>query len=138
MIYAATQEIDAAFKAKGLKCRIVETQSTSAVEAGFNGDNTSASVKFISTDNDNDVAVRLFSFVKVPDNKRTAVLETLNSLQRQYRYVGFALDNDNEVVISYDFPIRTTNAGEVAVEMFMRVWDIADKAYPELMKAIWA
>lgn len=138
MIYAATQKIESTFKANNIRCRINETQSTSAVEAGFTGENTQMTVRFISTDNDNDVAARILSFVKVPANKRSAVLEAINGLHRRFRYASFSVDDDGDVVVAYDFPLRTSDPGDIAVEMFIRLVKIADQAYPELMKAIWS
>lgn len=139
MVYAATRKIEESFKSNNIKCRVNETQNTSAVEAGFSGENVKGLiVRFISTDNDNDVAVRVFEVAKAPENKRAAVLETINALQRRFRYASFTLDDDGDVNMAYDMPVRTGNVGDIAVEMFVRIVDIADKAYPELMKAIWA
>lgn len=138
MVYNASKEISRVFDDNSINHRINETANTSAVEAGFTGDNApNFIVRFISTDDDNDVAVRILSFVRVPDSKHTAVLEAINSLQRRFRYVNFTIDDDGEVNIGYDFPLRTENVGSVAVEMFIRMVKIADEAYPVFMKAIW-
>ena len=84
------------------------------------------------------MACRIFSFLKVPEAKRGAVLEAVNTLQRKYRYVTFTLDDDNEIHIGHDLPVRTVNVGDVCVEMFIRMAKIADEAYPIFMKAIWS
>lgn len=139
MVYNASKEISRVFDDNNINHRINETANTSSVEAGYTGDNApNFIVRFISTDDDNDVAVRILSFVRVPDSKHTAVLEAINSLQRRFRYVNFTIDDDGEVNIGYDFPLRTANVGDVAVEMFIRMVKIADEAYPLFMKAIWS
>ena len=139
MVYNASKLIQEAFEDNKIKCRINETKSTSAVEAGYSGSNVSGiTMRFISTDDDNDVACRIFSFLKVPESKRGAVLEAMNTLQRKYRYVTFTLDDDNEIHIGHDLPVRTVNVGDVCVEMFIRMAKIADDAYPIFMKAIWS
>ena len=129
MVYNATKLIKKAFDSNDINCRIRETESTSAVEAGFSGENApNFIVRFISTDDDNDVAIRILSFVKVPEKKRAAVLDAINSLQRRFRYVNYTID----------LPMRTQNVGDVCVEMFIRIVKIADDSYPVLMKAIWS
>lgn len=139
MVYNASKEIAKVFDDNGIKYRINETANTSAVEAGFSGKNApNILVRFISTDDDNDVAARILSLVKVTDEKRPAVLEAINSLQRRFRYVNFTIDDDGDVHVGYDMPVRTTNVGDIAVEMFVRMVKIADDAYPVLMKAIWS
>ncbi len=139
MVYKATKLVEKAFKENNIKCRISETENTSAVEAGFGGDNVSGIIlRFISTDDDNDVAVRIFELVRVPQNKRAAVFEAINSLQRKYRYCSFNVDDDGDMTVSYDMPLRTPDPGTVAVEMFVHVTHIVDEAYPVIMKALWS
>ena len=84
------------------------------------------------------MAIRILSFVRVPEDKRTAVLEAINSLQRRFRYVNYAIDDDGDLHIGYDLPLHTENVGEAAMEMFIRMVKIADDSYPVLMKAIWS
>lgn len=139
MVYNATKLIKKSFDSNDINCRIRETESTSAVEAGFSGENApNFIVRFISTDDDNDVAIRILSFVKVPEKKRAAVLDAINSLQRRFRYVNYTIDDDGDVNIGIDLPMRTQNVGDVCVEMFIRIVKIADDSYPVLMKAIWS
>lgn len=137
MIYRATTEIQSAFAAGGIKCRIVEGPKSSAVEAGYSCDQVTFIVKFISTDDKNDVAVRVFELVKAPSDRRAQVLEAVNELNDHYRFLTFSLDKDSRVDVRYDLTQSTENVGAVARELFIRFARIIEKAYPVLMKAIW-
>lgn len=141
MIYKATKAIDAAFKENGLKHKVNEQPSFSAVEAGFSGDNCTFTVHFVSQDDDCDVKVLTQDFAKFPGNKLTAGYEIINSLNKKYRYAKFVLDpSDGGVHAEYDFPVKLNipTVKEVAVEIALRFMKIIDDAYPEIMKAIWS
>lgn len=139
MIYKATKLIQAELEESNIKCTIEETPSSSYVRVGYNCDNVSSIVvRFISSDDDNDVAARIWTLAKATPAKRAAVLEAINELNAKYRYVFFYLDDDNEVNVGYDFPLRTTNVGAIAREILNRMVNIADEAYPILMKALWS
>lgn len=140
MIYQATKLIHQHLsQAEGLKAFIDETENTSAVWLQFGIKNGgSYRIRFISTDNDNDVAVRIFSLLSVEDDKRPQVLQALNTLNRRFRFVKFTLDDDGDVNVEYDFPVSAGNLAAASKELVVRIVSIVDKAYPELMKAMWA
>jgi len=139
MAFKATKAIAAAFDEAGLKYSIIEPGGSSAVKAVFGGDNyDSATVHYISSDDDNDVKVVILSFVKVPASKREKVIMVLNDMNNKYRYLKFVMSEDNDVRVEYDFPLKITNPGDVAVEILIRMMKILDDVYPELMKAIWS
>ena len=139
-IYRATREISNAFDKKDLKYKLNTTSNSSAVEAGYSGDNVSGvKMLFISRDDDNDVAVRAFNVVRgVSEAKRGEVLKLINSLHAKYRYVRFVLDEDGCIDVEYDFPVEGGNIGEASVEIFVRLAKIIDEAYPQFMKTMWA
>ena len=62
MIYQATRLISDAFKEAGLKCGTQEVGPLSFVEAGFTGSNCTFKLRFISTDNDNDICDIIYAF----------------------------------------------------------------------------
>ena len=139
MVYQATKAIAEAMEKKGLKYETNELSSSSNVSVGFRVENgPSYKIRFISSDDDNDVSVRVYSLVKVPDNKVDAMLVKLNQLNNQYRFIRFSLDKDNEVQVSHDMPMATTNPGDIAVEITIRMAKILDDVYPEMMKALWS
>ena len=138
-MFAATKRIYNALKAKeGLKVFTEENEKSSEVWLQFpvkNGGNYR--IKFISTDNDNDVAVRVFGLLRVDDTQKAKILETLNALNVKYRYVKFCCDNDGDVNIEYDYPVRSENPENSAEEIVIRFVKIIDDAYPQLMHALW-
>ena len=138
-MFAATKRIYSAVKAKeGLKVFTEENEKSSEVWLQFpvkNGGNYR--IKFISTDNDNDVAVRVFGLLRVDDTQKAKILEALNALNVKYRYVKFCCDNDGDVNIEYDYPVRSENPENSAEEIVIRFVKIIDDAYPQLMHALW-
>ena len=139
-MFAATKRIYNALKAKeGLKVFTEENEKSSEVWLQFpvkSGGNYR--IKFISTDDDNDVAVRVFGLLRVDDTQKAKILETLNALNVKYRYVKFCCDNDGDVNIEYDYPVRSENPENSAEEIVIRFVKIIDVAYPQLMHALWS
>ena len=138
-MFAATKRIYNALKAKeGLKVFTGENEKSSEVWLQFpvkNGGNYR--IKFISTDNDNDVAVRVFGLLRVDDTQKAKILEALNALNVKYRYVKFCCDNDGDVNIEYDYLLRSENPENSADEIMFRFVKIIDEVYPQLMHALW-
>ena len=138
MIHKATQEIYDALKAKELKAFIEENGEMSTAYAGFPLENGAPiQIRFISTDDDNDVAVRVTELMRVKADRAKAMLPVLNRINKQYRYVKFTLDRDNDVGVQYDMPLTGDNLGECAIEMILRFVQIIREVYPELMHTLW-
>ena len=139
-MFKATKEIATYLEAKGIKYTVEENDKISYVEVKYSCDNApSITVTFFSGDDDNDVSARVVRLVRgVPENKTAAVLKVINELHRRFRYAKFVLDKDNDVNMEYDLPLRTADVGAAAKEICSRLVDIGDKAYPDLMKAIWS
>ena len=96
--------------------------------------------RFFSTDNDNDVAVRILSLInKVPEERKGQILDVCNYLNEELRHVKFCLDNRGNVNVSFDFPITLSDecVGPVAVEVFIRSMRILDEKYNLFMKALY-
>lgn len=141
MIYPATRLIAAELEQNGIKYRVEDGDSCSTVTVKYNCNNISnILVEFISTNDGNAVAVRLFGLVRTPEEKRNAVLNQLNALNNNYRFVAFCLDSHNDVNMTYDFAANTSSdcLGASCFEMLQRFVNIADEAYPEIMKALWS
>lgn len=141
MIYKATKLIKQEMDKQELNSSINEYEKSSNVVAGYNIQNGPyIQVDFISSDDDNDVAVRVFGFINhVAEDKEEKILKVINECHAEYRYLKFVLDEDGDVNIEYDFPVKLDDAtvGVVAYELFVRCVKIAEKCYPMFMKAIW-
>lgn len=137
-MYKSIEAIQAAFQKRNLKHSVEQNGDHWLLRAGVNGKASSYAFLFIKTDDaDNDVAVRVFNVVRFPENRRDKGYEVLNKIQQSYRYVRLNMDGDGDVSAEYDFPMNYKNIGEGAIEILVRFTEILDKAYPEMMKAIW-
>ncbi|MBQ2990735.1 MAG: YbjN domain-containing protein [Clostridia bacterium] len=98
-------------------------------------------IKFISRDDDNDVAVRIMGLVnEIPKDKRSTALEICNGLNSKFRYLKFCVDNDGDFSVEYDFPVKTSDelVGKFAVETFLRIIKILDREYQGIAQALYA
>lgn len=139
-MYKMTREIYQELKnTAGLKVFTEETDRSSQVWLQFGIKNGgSYRIRFISRDDDNDVAVRIYGLVTVEEENRAKVLPALNKLNGRFRYVKFAMDDDGEIDLEYDYLVRCPNPVASAEEIVIRMVKIVDEAYPELMRAMWA
>lgn len=139
--YHATQLIVKTFKEKEIRFRVEQLGRQEEIRAGFQVDcGPFVTVRFISLDDDNDVAVRVLGIVGgVPKEKRPRVLEACNEINRDRRFLKFVLDRDGDVNVEYDFLMRADDCciGEMACEVFALTMHIIDNNYPLLMKAIY-
>lgn len=133
MVFQSSKAIEAALKAQNLNCDVMEGPDSSAVVTGFDlksGD--AATIHFISTNDKNDVAVRVFHFAKGGDSAK--VLAAVNELNCKFRYAKFAL-REGEVCVEMDIPQETTDVGKVAFELLVRSLDIMAEAATDLKAA---
>ena len=142
MIYKASRLIVEEFDRNDIKYggKIQEYDDSSLVEAGFRIDNGPlVMAHFFSSDDDNDVAVRVFGIINVKEEKRQQMLQQINDANRKMRYIKFLLDEDGDLNAEYDFPVKLADeqVGEVAVEIFVRLMKILDDVYPDFMRAMW-
>lgn len=69
-------------------------------------------MRFISRDNGNDVAARIFGLItNTPKEKRARVMEACNVLNHKIRYMKFYLDTDGDINVEYDFPVYSPDNG---------------------------
>lgn len=137
----ATKEFVKELERDDVKYRYIgETDSgKDRMSVAFGGENMSdISVNFVFSEDNEDVALRIFDIVKVPENKTSKMLTVINNLNNQYRFAKFCFDtNDSTIQLEMDVPIRQGSIGPVCVEIMLRAVRICDKCYPELMKALW-
>lgn len=139
-MFQATKAIYEAFKrSDGLKPFTDETEKSSNVwlQFGVEGGGN-YKIRFISHDDDNDVSVRVYSLLSIPEAKRAKLIGIVNDLNCEFRYAKFVLDKDGDVNVEYDYPVKCSNPAESAPEIVARMVRIIDKAYPRLMQGMWA
>ncbi len=139
-VYQATQAIYNRLREEdGWRPFIDETSKSSVVWLQFGVKNGgSYKIRFISSDDDNDVAVRVYSLITVDEDKRPQVMKALNDLNRRFRFIKFVCDDDGDVNVEYDFLVNAENIPASAREMVIRLVKIIDESYPEIMKALWS
>lgn len=142
MIFNATQIIADAFEEKGITFQIEEVGDTSAVNAGYGiPGGPSIMVRFISSDNDSDVAIRVFSlFNSIPKEKELAMHRAISDIHRRVRYVKLYLEpKDMDIHVEYDVPteVSSEDLGAVCFELFLRVSSILRREYHTLASALY-
>lgn len=68
--------------------------------------------------------------------KRDAGIKICNSLNAQYRWVKFYVDDSNNVVCEIDAIFEETNLATI-LTLLIKMINIIDQSYPELMKLAW-
>lgn len=140
MIHKATALVGLAMEKAGIPCiaresgRISRMITDHAIPGG-----PSINLSYISLDEDNDVSIRAFQIVQLEDDaKKSAMLELINQLNCQYRFVRFTLDEANSVNLSADLPsnIPDEALGKVCCEMQVRIEKMLDDVYPRLQKVL--
>lgn len=140
--FKATDFITTSFKENKIKFRVSEGEGFDDIQAGFNIKNGPATiVHFISRDDDNDVAVRVYNLVSnVSKDKTARVMEACNALNCKNRFTKFYIDDDGDVNVEYDFPMKATDesVGDMAIECFIRFMKMLDDgSYELLAKALY-
>lgn len=137
MIYPSTQEIYDVFMENELQCGIEERGEISVVHIGITSKETSYQAQYISRNENNDVAMRIYNLLKFPQEKLDAVIAAVNQANTALRFFKFSVDQKGCTVdLEYDFPLSITGIGAAALEMLNRSADVIDRSYPDLMKVV--
>ena len=61
-------------------------------------------------------------------------------MNHKVRFAKFVLDNDGDINVEYDFPLKSSDdcVGEIAFEIFVRMMQILDEHYSIFMKAMYS
>ena len=141
MIRRATDLIAKTFDDHGVNYRVTEVGDASMAEAGFEVEaGPEVMGRFISNDEDNDVAVRIFGLMhRIPASRRADVLEACNTLSAKIRFFKFYLDANSNVNVEADLPLKTDDdcLGECCFELFVRVMSILENEYHILAEALY-
>ena len=140
-MYKATRIIDEAFNEADIRHNIEQHGDSESVCAGFAVEKGPLVViRFISRDDDNDVAVRILSlFNDIPKKERIKVLKAINKVNCEMRYVKFCLDDDGDINVEIDVPVRCSDdcLGKVACELFYRTMQIVRDKYELIVRALY-
>ena len=142
MKYKATRIIDEAFSEEEIHHSIEQRGDIESVCAGFAvKKGPLVTIRFISRDDDNDVAVRVMSLLNdIPEKERIRVLKVINEINCEVRYAKFCLDDDGDVNVEIDVPVKCSDdcLGKVACELFYRTLQIVRDKYELIARALYA
>ena len=108
-----------------------------------NGSVVSIAIVVTENGDTNDfIKIKYFALVRLEENSdRTAFIEKLNEWNSAYRYVKFAVDDEQDVVVDIDLPLDL-HTGVFQAENFMAMvgvgLQVLEEVYPALMKLRWA
>ena len=108
-----------------------------------NGSVVSIAIVVTENGDTNDfIKIKYFGLVRLEENSdRTAFIEKLNEWNSAYRYVKFAVDDEQDVVVDIDLPLDL-HTGVFQAENSMAMvgvgLQVLEEVYPALMKLRWA
>jgi len=81
--------------------------------------------------------VKVYGLSKsIPENKRVKMLDTINYINWNYRWIKLFLDTDSEIVVSGDALITEETAAEDCMKLLYRFGSLIDKIYPQITDAV--
>ena len=124
---------------KGLKyLDVIEEQEHTIVSVGFNLSSASVKIHVFCENDNNNVAIRCFGFLKVNESQFPKALLCCNELNQKMRWVKFYIGDEGEINIEDDAIVDNVTAGSELLQLVMRMASIADDAYPIINRAIWS
>lgn len=89
-------------------------------------------------DNDVSAQIKCFQVCKFPEDKNLLMLQMMNNLNYKYRWVTFSATSTGIVCVEINVEATEDTAAEMLMNAMYRLNVIVDKAYPLLMKALYA
>lgn len=115
------------------------SEDENTIRIGYNLDNTHIAIFVIFGENCTDAGVRGVDFINVPKDKIAELIFAINKANCEYRWITFTIDSeDGSVVARADAVINEETCADVVFELVVRMNNVVDEVYPELMKAMWA
>lgn len=137
-MFKMTRMIHDTLKRDGkLKVFTVDGESSSAVWVQFMVGNADLhKIYFISQSDNNDVTVRIPRLACVARSRVADVLPVLNQLNREKRFLKFALDKGDYITVTYDCLESCPDPVSNALEIMCLMVDIVNDAYPQIMSVL--
>lgn len=108
------------------------------VSCGINGKSSHYDMHFFFDEDNHSVCVRVFELLRVPIDKKFQVMELINQLNTNYRWVKFFVNKEENVNVQMDAVISKETSGKIVVELMSRAFKIIDEVYPQFMRTIWS
>lgn len=107
------------------------------ISIGLSGDNFSGLQFIVIFDNDTSAQIKC-CICKFTEDKNLLMLQVVNQLNNQFRWTTFSALPSGIVNASLDVETTENSGSEIFLHSLYRIHTIVDKAYPVLMKAIYA
>ena len=121
--------------AKGLRFSTADlNDGGTCVSIMFNGKTTN--LFFGGDDNGTHVALRTV-FERCPSDRLADMLIVCNSLNLQYRWLKFCIDNENDIMVEDDAILSPETAADECFELLARTVRILEEVKPTIMRAIY-
>lgn len=108
------------------------------IACGVTGKTTQMDFHFIFDQDGHSVTMRVFKLFVAPVDRQLPILELMNRFNREYRWVKFAMDQENWVNLQDDAIVNETTSGPICMELMLRAVKIIDDTYPTFMHEVWA
>ncbi len=86
-----------------------------------------------SADN-HDVSIKALDIAEVPESARNAMLNEINSINRDFRWVKFYVDEENKIIAEDDAIIQLDSCAEEVFRCDLQLVSILDMVYPRIME----
>lgn len=118
----------------------LDGENREVIKTGFGGLDNISGVRIIFIFDDDEHSVHLIApqIVKVPADKFDKIYKVINEINQKFRWVKFYMDKDGDVMVDADCILDMETCGQECLEIMQRTANIADSAYPILMKEIWS
>ena len=111
----------------------------SIVVCGFNGKhNARYDVMVIFDKSEKSAGLRVFQLAGVDEEKRGEMLKVINRANCAYRWIKLTMSDAGQVNAEADAVITPETVGPVCIEVMLRMVNILNDVYPDIMRAAWA
>lgn len=127
------------FESRECHYKIVDEEEE-VMSASYSMDNRDGlTVYMFFNDEASTVKARAVDITKFPENKKEMMYKVCNTLNADYRFLKFFVDeSDNTITADIDAIVDMDTVGEEVFRLAIKVANIVDEAYPDMQKAIWA
>lgn len=94
-------------------------------------------ITIISTGDNGEYVQIVTHYEHVSDDKMTDMLLLSNSLNAQYKWLKFAIDRDNDLMIFTDAIVDVDTAGDEVFELVARRAVMMDEIKPKIMRTLY-
>lgn len=111
-----------------------------AILTGFSGLENAGTIEIAIVFDDNERTCQLFTrdYISVPKDKIEKMYPVLNSLNAEYRWATFYINDEGTIILKGDGVLDYDTCGTECEELTHRIVGIGNEAYPIIMKAVWS